>query len=150
MADVETEIREKSFAIVRINKTMPPSTYTVGLMKSHNLPEMIICGDFHEDTIRDIFYILVDGLQEDPQLFETNSTITGVVRVNDQPGRIGIRKIRKDVQCEKMRVACTYYCDSGFDAYQIVLPDSNGMLPWDDGYDRDFTKVQPLVFDGIS
>jgi len=33
-----------------------------------------------------------------------------------------------------------------FDAYQLVLSDNDGRLPWDDGYDERLRPLQPALY----
>lgn len=30
---------------------------------------------------------------------------------------------------------------------QMVIPDRGGLFPWDDGFDRAFANIQPLLYD---
>ena len=116
----------------------PSFTYTTGVQKSHNAPEVLIIGlpnklaaSVANNYMRRVSEGEVFEIGEFYKDFLANFDITF--------GNVSLRKKK-----EYMLSSCWFYKDN-FDAMQLIYPTTEGIWPWDENADDDFHKIQPSL-----
>lgn len=117
-----------------------PWTYTVGLHKNFNHPEIIVFGlpmQSAHSLLNDI------GLS----IKENGNDYTEKKDYNDLVENFPIRfiEVPKFNYRGFFNIAKWYYDGDGFDAIQLVWPDTSGLFEWEEGFNEDMSKFQPLL-----
>lgn len=116
-----------------------PMCYTVGL-HSLGYPELIMVGlslDTGQNILNDAAQQVIDSgsARQTGNVFDKVANLPLiVVEVEDD-----------ELRSEYTAMASHYYGTDPYRLQQIVMPDSNGKFPWDEGVDEHFLKVQPLL-----
>jgi hypothetical protein len=121
----------------------PPFSYSVGLSKTWQHPELLIVGLNMDDseTILTTFVSLIRQghryAHGDIDRSQFNSPIAFVEIPSDVDD--------SDVLSDRFAVARALYDDVKFDALQVVTPDDNGRFPWEAACDQNVVSRQPLL-----
>lgn len=117
-------------------------TYTMGLWRSYDHPELVIVG-MNPQNSHGIFSEAVARIQGGARFeggVEYDDLLQGVA---GRPYPTAFRQVSASIRDEKMSGARRWNAYEDFPALQLVYPDPRGLFPWDDGYDRNF--IQPLL-----
>lgn len=113
--------------------------YTLGL---HDICgfELIIFGNCGESFMFNILYRAAAGLKRNKNMLN-NREVTGIIKLRGEKGvvdaRIGCKYIAPDVK------GLLFWADKRygkFEAKQVLLPDKEGFLPWEERYDENWGK----------
>ena len=142
---IDSFMAENGFAIIGVFDAEPPFAYTIGLT-AKGFPELIIVANFNPQEFNGIMNSVghkfieaatatkaaVDGTT--PIDYETLPVMIEI-RKNNAPVSVpvGLKKIRKEFHEMLLGQALARYGE--VECIQVVIPDANGKLPWDDGFD---------------
>ncbi len=145
--DLERRIRRYGWTAIYVGDyhSAPTWAYTVGLDESLNQPELIIF-----DTTLEIANALFWEAHDDLK--------SGALKIEDglawppeweQPGVW--RKVHPEQVDEWLPLACMRQFDrtgrrGDLEAYQLVVADPQGNLPWQTGYDERLRERQPALY----
>jgi hypothetical protein len=117
----------------------PGYAFSVGLFHTLQHPEIIIFGLPNERVAEliNIIGIQVQGGARFNAGDQSNDIVDGFpVAFTDVP---------KNVYKEYVGYALWFYKSFDFPVLQCVWPDKSGLFPWQEGYDRSFIQLQPLL-----
>jgi hypothetical protein len=136
-AQVDRSIANRGWALV---STMgyPSMTYTVGLTEKFNHPEFVIAGNFPLHIMSAVIENAVGALEQGYK-FNGYSQVDGLIAA----GPVGCKAIRPD-ELTRMRIAKER--TPSFQAIQLVLPDQEGHLPWQEGCAPYWLQAQPAWY----
>ena len=148
--DLEARIETHGWTAIYVGdyQTAPTWTYTLGFRETLGQPEVIVF-DIPQDAANgllwEVFQQLKDGrlVLEDGKVWPEGEERPCVWRKVDQTqieselGRFTLATMRSIV-----RTGMPY----DFDAYQLVLSDNDGRMPWDEGYDERLRSLQPGLY----
>lgn len=153
--DVEKRIRRHGWTAIYVGdySTAPTWAYTIGFQSSLGAPEIIVF-DLPEASANDVFH----------EAFRQIKAGDLVIRDNEPwalggDGRLMWRKVHPSrfVGDEEpwLGIALTFHTvlspESGdFEAFQLVLSDTEGRLPWEDGYDERLRPRQRALYEPAS
>jgi hypothetical protein len=126
----------------------PQYAYTVGFGDTLNHPEVIVVGLSHESA-----GMLLNAVGE--RIREHGTLETGTRYTDLLSNGLGLSfvEVPEEKARDLMRFANWYYeaasnqSGTHYQALQLVWPDSEGLLPWEPGYDTRFNDLQPLLPD---
>lgn len=136
-AFVET-IREHGWIAshVQASDTTPSFTYTTGFWAMLGLPEMIVFGENMEHA-HARFANLAKTMEQASRL-QSGAAIAG-----PDGGRAFLFTTDRCKHEPFMLLTTWFYNHPGFPCVQIVLPDAQGALPWEEACDPAFAALQP-------
>ena len=114
----------------------PPISYTIGMEKNFDSPEIIIYG-LPTQSSRIMLNAIKDKLKDGWKI-EYNKRIPGIAHDYDT---IFI-DFPPDKVKEIFKMTLWYYRDTPFRTAQAVWPDENNIFPWEGGYDEGFRNYQ--------
>lgn len=121
------------------DETGPGFSYSIGLYKTFNHPEIIVIG-----LSQDLSQSIINGIGEDIRNGITYST-----------GQY-YREILENVQCLMLQVkkehyrlhfgyANWFYRSANFPVLQCIYPTVRGIFPWEHDAPKGFTETQPIL-----
>ena len=126
----------------------PQYAYTVGFGDTLNHAEVIVIGLSHESAGM-LLNAVGERIRQHGQL-EIDTRYTDLLS-----NGLGLSFVEaaEDRARDLMRLANWYYeaasrqTDTRYRVLQLVWPDSDGLLPWEPGYDTRFNDLQPVLRD---
>lgn len=118
-----------------------PFTYTIGLWRGFDHPELIITGMRHE-TAHALLTDFVERIEKG-ESFEASRDYPETIRGRNTMYTASFRQLSQGHRSENMRAAAWWNGQEDFPALQLVWPDPTGKFPWDEGYDKQF--IQPVL-----
>lgn len=146
---LEERMAKDGFMVLCIGVTEddPPFTYTIGLTETFKHPELIISGWFSQELFNTIVGKAIDWLRKGKRLDQAPE-ILGVIQIQDGdatvPGLLGCRKVAAEYKSELMCVAARRYPE--FEGIQLVIPDRQNKLPWDENCDPEWLNAQSVLY----
>jgi hypothetical protein len=148
--DLDSRIETHGWTAIYVGdyRTAPTWTYTLGFAETLNQPEVIVF-DIPQDAANGLLWEAFDQLKDgrlelqDGKVWPEGEERPCVWRKVDQTqieseaGWFTLATIRSIA-----RTGMPY----SFEAYQLVLSDNEGRLPWDDGYDERLRPLQPALY----
>lgn len=125
----------------------PSWVYTVGFDETLRHPELIIFDTPYEAAAMEL-HTAFEGLRSGELKLED-----GMVWAEDQSGRCIVRKVHADrisgegwfsLALHRRRTLKGDW--NGLEAFQLVLADRAGVLPWKAGYDEAARRYQPALY----
>jgi len=113
----------------------PGFAYTVGFSKTLERPEVFMVG-FAPDLMQALLNDLGQMIREGTEI-KSPGFLDGLIR--DYP--VAFRPV-EPLSVEENSNAGQAILGHSFEAYQMFLPDPNGLFPWDPGCDPKYVKVQ--------
>ena len=138
-ASIRGLVAEFGWAAVAVEST-PPFTYTAGLWRRWNHPELIITG-LPAETAKWVLDRAVQAISAGHPI-EADTSIPGLIGAYPAAAR----RIA-DEQLPQLAFAADLYRGVIFTALQLVWPDGAGNFPWDRGAAADYRTAQPLLFE---
>ncbi len=111
--------------------------YTVGLWRSWQVPEVIVFG-LPSDNCQGMLSEIADRAAAGTPV-PTGKRVSDVATGLD----IALLPIRPAEKLAHLRSARWFYGQDDFPAVQLVWPDTQGLFPWQDGFDARFANDQP-------
>lgn len=140
--EMKKKIASHGFAIMNIlgKENEPPFSYTVGLSKTYNHPELI-CFGLPFRTMNILFHTIVSDL------IEKKGVLKPLIPYED------FSNMPMEFACVESRFIQEYMCgvaDYYADAYkveamQMLWPDPQGCFPYEKGYDEHYILAQPIL-----
>jgi len=140
---VVDDILQYGWHVVNVlgERDLPEFTYTIGLFRSYEHPEVLIYG-----LPRERAHQLVNDLGEKVRqgvTYVAGNTYDDILR----DYRCTFRAIPSSQYAEHLGWAMWFYEGRGFPALQLVYPDAEGRWPWDGGTSESFRKHQLILAD---
>jgi uncharacterized protein DUF4262 len=140
------EIRRRGWSGVYVSDyhTAPSWAYTIGFDETLDHPELIAF-DLPRAAASELFARSFAAIRERSLMIEDG--LQGPFTET----RCVWRKVHPDHLAEWLTLACIRRFDRtgrrvGLEAYQFVLSDSAGLLPWEAGYDERLRPRQPALY----
>lgn len=123
----------------------PSWAYTIGFDESLNQPELVVF-DLPKPSANQLFWRSFEALRQGHLALEDG----GQAPFTD--ARCVWRKVHPEHTGEWLTLACMRRFDKtgarvGLEAFQFVLSDAEGRLPWDQGYDERLRHLQPALWE---
>lgn len=123
----------------------PSWAYTVGFDETLNHPEMIAF-DLPKASANGLFSSSFEAIRSGELVIEDGQ------QAPFTDTRCVWRKVYPDHVAEWLTLACMRRfartgMPVGVEAYQLVLSDAAGLLPWDEGYDERLRHLQPALWE---
>ncbi len=147
--DVEAQILDKVetvgwyVCVVAEDEEGPGFAFSIGLFESFGHPE-VICFGPPPETLAAIVNLVGEAVKE--------GTIFGDGAVSDdiiEGHRCSFRAASKQAYREYLGYALWFYDGDDFPVLQLVLPDSHGLFPWEDGA-SEAMKALPALWEPSS
>jgi Domain of unknown function (DUF4262) len=119
----------------------PRFTYSVGIEKTSNQPELIITG-----LKRDLAIWIVNEYNRrvrEGEVFQPDRAYSGFLDGHD----VIFKLMSKNLYSEYLGWCLWLYRSHNFLAFQMIWPSTNGIWPWDAGSHADYKFQIPLLFD---
>lgn len=123
---------------VLAGENSPPFTYTVGLFKTHGMPELLIIG--LPDTLS---YKLLDDMIGLLLKDELDLSVPSDIIIKNYS--VFFVEIDKRHFADYIKSAIWFNDGVDFPAYQMVWPSQDGLFPWDKDATEAYRKAQPLL-----
>ncbi len=141
-SDILKNIREHQLHIAYVEGDgyNPSFTYSIGLYKEFDHPELILIG-LPAETAGAIINNIKDEIQKGEKYTEGINYMNFLV---DLP--IQFVNVRKEHYPDYLGYA-GWYNDNSFDfpTLQLIWPDRDGYFPWEEGFNEKFKFEQPLL-----
>ena len=127
---------------VQADKGEPPSAFSLGFYANYGLPEVIVFG-LPAKTAQQLLNIVAIRIAGEKKPYETYKAYDNVA----EGMKIAFIPVARRHYPAYFGYAGWFYqsINTDFPAIQMVWPDKQGRLPWEAGYDRSFSKFQPLL-----
>jgi hypothetical protein len=139
-------IRRNGFRIIYVGdyESAPTWAYTVGFDETLNHPEIVLF-DVPKASAARILSHVFDEIRAGRMVVEDGADVEGTAQ------RCVWRKVHPDRIDQWLTLACFRRrlrtgLDDGLEAYQFVLSDPAGVLPWEAGYDEQLRALQPALW----
>lgn len=146
---IDEGIKSFGYAIMQIMDQPFAFCYTIGLTETYDHPEFIMRGDFSVRQMADLIGVAVDALGENPNLFQ-DEEVYGIIKVNVhgtiEDRVLGCRAVNNVSKQYLAKAADRYGGFENFQAKQLVLPDTHGMLPWQIDFDDTWGDYQDVLY----
>ena len=148
---INDKIKEHKYAVLYVAESKPCFGYTVGLEQSFGVPEFIIVG-FNQKITYMILNAAIELLKEDIESFNKKEIR---IQIKDKTSytqfNIGCKHVdskhysRDDSQ---FPLLWNRICSKNgkYRVKQIILPDKDERLPWDENYDIHYSRSQTLLY----
>jgi hypothetical protein len=137
-AMIDGHIKDVGWSVIGRTQGQYTCAYTVGLQLK-GLPELITYG-LSFDAAKDILNNCAN------KLLSARSEVKDNFLVNDIANfPLALIKVPKDKMEECTPMARNFLGITYFELRQIVFPDTKGKFPWEDGFDTEFNKIQPVL-----
>jgi hypothetical protein len=122
----------------------PDFSYTVGIQKSQNQPELIIFGlrkELGAWIANEYNRKVIEGIK-----FDATNFYSGFIDGFD----VCFKPVSKRCKEEYMLSCCWLYGDQDFEAVQLIYPTVKGIWPWETEASASFKSFQPSMQEPIS
>lgn len=140
---IEGRIKDKGWTIAMMEgdyeKGVPFHMYTVGLTELFNHPEIVLIGIYNKG-IETIFEMFVDAIKNNKKVFETHKRYPRYVQDYDVYF-IDVLDEYKDLFLATER----HYEGKKYDMIQLLLPDTNNKLPFEEGCEKEMAGHQIML-----
>lgn len=147
---IKTGISNMGWVVIPVIDAQPfPFCYTVGLTETFGHPEFVMQGNFAWKQMANIINTAAKELAENPEAFRTDE-VSGIIQVEVdgkvQNSVIGCRGVTRENKLALCCKATNRYGDDGFQVKQLILPDTQGRLPWHSGADAAFNRRHVVLY----
>ena len=130
------------YVVVSGDDEGPGFVFTIGLFQNREHPELIVVGLPPETAngLLDILMLKIFGENERIEPFRRYDDVAKGLALVFVP--VGVEHYR-----DYLGYANWYYgaLPKPYPALQLVWPDKGGRFPWEEGYDRAFDALQPVL-----
>lgn len=138
MLGVEARVAEHGYTYTYV-MAEPSFCYTTGLWQTYNHPELFLYGLSQQDAVG-ILGGLIAEIRDHGRRFAAGEVDRQLFNLP-----VGFVEIPKDELPGRLNIAAAFYGDLQFQAFQVVLSDAAGLMPWQEGCDSSFVEMQPLL-----
>ncbi|HEY4322363.1 MAG TPA: DUF4262 domain-containing protein [Mucilaginibacter sp.] len=117
----------------------PPFSYSVGLYKTYNHPEIIIVG-----LKQQLSHIIINNIAEDIKNGVNYSPFSSSDNILDNYRCLFI-PVNKSNYKGYVGYDRWYYKGDDFPVLQCIYPTTKGIYPWEDAWPDNIKKLQPLL-----
>ncbi len=127
---------------VQSEKEEPPFAYSLGFYANYSQPEVIVFG-LPAQTAQQLLNIVAIRFAGAKKPYETFKAYDDIA----EGMRIAFIPVARRHYPSYLGYAGWFYKSvrTDFPTIQMVWPDKQGRLPWEPGYDKSFSKFQPLL-----
>jgi len=144
-------VRKHGFIIVPmidVTNQSPPIMHTVGLTEKYGVPELVIAG-IPPDFAVDVMEIAIDAVVERGSAFASREALPlpeGMPK-DASPMRL-IDALPSEIEAYGFVAAKLYYGErmSEIKFQQVLVPDNNDKMPWDEGFDEQGKPTQIMFW----
>lgn len=131
---------ECHLALIEDDNYLPGFAYSIGLFKNYNHPE-IICFGLKANVVGSILNRAKDLIKKGRR-FTTDKLYSDFLEAYD----VQFVEVNKEFYANYLGYAVWYY-DKSFDfpVLQLVWPDKQNNFPWDEHFNKDYIRRQPLL-----
>ena len=118
---------------------LPRFTYSIGIYKKTNMPELIITG-----LKREVAHWAINEYKSRVaagEIFEVDKHYSGFLEGFD----VTFRDVAKEHYEEHFGWGLWYYGGNTFPVLQLIFPSTSGIWPWDENASDDFKWFQPIL-----
>ena len=139
--DTKEHIEKYGHSVIKIEGTLylPPFAYSIGLLETYNHPEIICFGlslNILHTLINDIAENIKSGINYYPEKVYDN-----IFRSK----KAKFLSVNQNNISDYFGAAIEYYNKKDFPAIQLVWPDINNKLPWEEDFEKKYQYFQPLL-----
>ena len=137
---VSQQISKSGWCSIHVFDLAVHYTYSIGLMKARNQPDLVILG-MDAENAHGLMALAHDAYANGSRfaLKERSSLLTPA------PFQVGLTRVPDSAKEELFGQGVVYYGGlDAFDIWQVLLPDRNNLLPWDEGVDPNFRDGQDI------
>lgn len=117
-----------------------PFTYSIGFWRNHQQPEVIIFG-LDSRNAHGLLWTVWDKISEGWEI-PIGEPVEGMLQ---EGYPVIFESVVPDRVDDYFGAALGYYDHHFFPAVQLVWPDKEKNFPWDEGWDEEMSKHQPLI-----
>lgn len=149
-SDTDRRVRKHGWTAIYVGdyQTAPTWAYTVGLDESLDQPELIVF-DAPQESVNALFWGAYEALKDGSLVLED-----GLNWSEDHEHPCVWREVHpSQINCDDgwftfavIRRARRTHQMEGLRAFQFVLSDNDGKLPWEEGYDERLRERQPPLW----
>jgi len=135
--NIQNHVDNGRWAIVGVSGENHTFAYTIGLHHK-NLPELIMVGlnsTMAMHILNHCGYMMTNGNK-----FKHGTVITELANLPTT-----IITVHEELKRKRAVQAYNHYGHWDFDLMQLVMPDANGLFPWDEGYDPRMKEAQAML-----
>lgn len=120
----------------------PPFTYTIGLKKTYNMPELIVFG-LDPQSAHGVLYAAIGLIKQGN--FDFDALHSQII----EGFQCAFKNVPFEIAKKYAYSASWFYNNERYEMSQLIWPDEAGKFPWDDGFNNKFKKIQPVLFNNI-
>jgi hypothetical protein len=123
-----------------VDPPQPAYAYTIGLPALLGFPEVTVFG-LTPVAARGLIGLVVDAVRGGTEI-PFGVELVGLL---DNELRCMFAPVDLDVQGVWFGTAAAWYAGDPFTAVQLLYPDRNGFMPYEDGYEQRLRLAQPII-----
>ena len=117
----------------------PGFSYSIGLYKNYNHPEIIMIG-----LKRETMHVIINNIAEDIKKGKIYIPFLAYDDILNDYECFFI-EVKKDNYIDYVGQAINFYKSDDFPLLQCVYPDKSGVYPWQDEWHKSLKNVEPLL-----
>ncbi|MGL1886199.1 MAG: DUF4262 domain-containing protein [Reichenbachiella sp.] len=125
--------------ILEATEYLPSFAYSIGLWQNYQHPEIIMFG-LNTNSLHQIINDVADLVKEGQQI-ETGKNYPEIL----VSGRTEFLNVDNRNLSNYFGTAIDFYNSKNFNALQVIWPDRNNKLPWENEFEDEFRYKQPLL-----
>jgi len=136
-------LRKYGCSVIHVFDADPKFSYTLGVEAISGRAEVIV--PFLSSSIALPLLNQYNEMVKSGKVFELDrvySDFQNAISVD-----VVFKKVLKSKYGHYFGKAVEFYGDDNFEAWQMVLPDKNGLFPWDDGCAEFFKREECVLFE---
>ncbi|MHB8880405.1 MAG: DUF4262 domain-containing protein [Thermodesulfovibrionales bacterium] len=137
---VQDDITKYGLSVITVpgDANSPTISYSIGLWRSYNHPEIITFG-----LPPQVALIIINDIGERIKKGTRFKDGDRAEKLSNFP--MAFVQVPKDRFEGNLNVALAYYEHSEFGVLQLVWPDKQGKFPWETGFQEELRKSQPIL-----
>ena len=138
-------LRKYGCSVIHVFDADPRFSYTLGVEAMSGCAEVI--APFLSDNIALPLLNAYNEMVKDGKVFKEGvvyDDFLEFISVN-----VVFKKVLKNKYAEYLGRAIEFYGTSNFEVWQMVLPDKNGLFPWDNGCAEFFCREENVLFEQV-
>lgn len=114
--------------------------YTIGLTETCGHPEVVVYGLSLQEATKALQTVATQ-VKSRNQRFAGGAVYHNVFEGH----RAAFRLVPAEKACDALSLACQRYGRGAFRALQLIWPDDADRFPWEEGYNRKYLALQPML-----
>lgn len=141
LEQTKSNIEKFGLQVIMVNSTnySPSFSYSIGLKKTYNHPEIICFGlpnDLGHQIINDVATMIKNG-----ELIESGKIYSEIFHESQAT----FLKVDERNIPDYFGAALNFYEKEKFKALQLIWTDRKDQFPWDENFEEEFLRKQPLL-----